>query len=260
MWRDYRAKIAVRPGYPCWMSNESTWFKGQCTLVYSCFGNYRRLVYKSSAYEVCMIFPKLIAACKIHCKSPSRRLDCLTMLDWFTVHEVTLSAYIKESAQVPSHVGCGRVHQVLLLHVQQIIQRRKSDANKQDFEIKLNLTYQAQSTPKIIKMLTKVFCTSGPNLVILAWTGDELLRGQAQNGVNFDFEITFYLRGQSQSPPKTIWILTKVCYTYGLNLVILAWTGDELPRGQARDWRTDGHTQTDRGRQRKYPKAKTGLG
>ena len=31
---------------------------------------------------------------------------------------------------------------------------------------------------------------------------------------------------------KTIGILTKVFYTYGPNLVILAWTGDELSRGQ----------------------------
>ena len=52
--------------------------------------------------------------------------------------------------------------------------------------------------------------------------GDELSHRQAQNGVNFDFEVKFYLEGQSQSPPKTIGILTKVFYTYGPNLVILA--------------------------------------
>ena len=126
---------AKKPRYPCWMSNESTLFKGKCTLFYSCFGNCRRLAYKISAYKVCTICPKLIAACKIHCKSLSRRPDGLTMLDWFTVHEATLSAYIRESTLVPSHVGCGRVHQSLLLHVPQIFQRRKSDANKQDFEI-----------------------------------------------------------------------------------------------------------------------------
>ena len=83
----------------------------------------------------------------------------------------------------------------------------------------------------------------------LAWTGDELSRRQAQNGVNFDFEVKFDLEGQGQSPPKTIGILTKVFYIYGPNLVILAETGHELSRGQARDWRTDGrtHTQTDSG-------------
>ena len=103
-------------------------------------------------------------------------------------------------------------------------------------------------------------------MVILAWTGDELSRGQAQNEVHFDFEVEFYLEGHSQSPPKTIGILTKVFYTFGPTLVILAWTDDELSRGQASanrtHRRTDGRTdtQTDRRRQRQYPKAKTGLG
>ena len=71
--------------------------------------------------------------------------------------------------------------------------------------------------------------------------GDELSHRQAQNGVNFDFEVKFDLEGQGQSPPKTIGILTKVFYTYGPNLVILAWTGDELSRRQTW-WRTDGRT------------------
>ena len=68
-----------------------------------------------------------------------------------------------------------------------------------------------------------VFCTSGPNLVVLAWTGDGLSRWQTQNGVNFDFEIKFDLEDQGSpplpSPPhpkknnKKIGILTKVYYT-----------------------------------------------
>ena len=138
---------------------------------------------------------------------------------------------------------------IRFLQVSQIFQRRKSDANKQDFENKFNLTCHAQSPLKTTGILTKVFSTSGPNLVALAWTGDELSRGQAQNGVNFDFEVKFDLEGQAQSPPKTIGILTKVFYIYSPNLVILADMGHELSRGQARDWRTDGHThrQTDAG-------------
>ena len=144
------------------------------------------------------------------------------------------------------------------LQVSQIFQRRKSDPNKQDFENKFNLTCQAQSTPKTIGILTEVFCTSGLNLVVLAWMGDELSLGQAQNGVNFYFEGKFDLEGEGQSPRKTIGILTKVFYTCVSNLVILAWTGLELSRGQASDWHTD--WQTHRRRQRQYPKAKTGLG
>ena len=70
--------------------------------------------------------------------------------------------------------------------------------------------------------------------MVLARTGDELSHGQAQNGVNFDFEVEFDLEGQGQSLPKTIGILTKVFYIYGPNLVILAERGDEL-------WRRQGH-------------------
>ena len=151
----------------------------------------------------------------------------------------------------------------MFMQVSQIFQRRKSDANKQDFENKLNLACQAQSTPKTVGILTKVFCTPGPNFVVLAWTGDELSHVQAQNGVNFDFEVKFYLEGQGQSNPKTIGILTKVFYIYGPNLVILAETGHELSRGQAniiKGWHTRTDTHLDRHRQRQYPKAKTGLG
>ena len=61
---------------------------------------------------------------------------------------------------------------------------------------------------------------------------------QTQNGVNFYFEVKFDHEDHDQSPPKTIGILTKVFYTYGPNLVILAWTGDELSRRQTW-WRTD---------------------
>ena len=78
----------------------------------------------------------------------------------------------------------------------------------------------------------------------------------------FWIEVRFDLEGQGQSPPKTIGILTKVFYTCGPNLVILAWTDDELSRGQASAYPTHGRTdtQTDRRRQRQYPKAKTASG
>ena len=100
--------------------------------------------------------------------------------------------------------------------------------------------------PKTTGILTKVSCTFCSNLVVLAWMGDVLSRGQAQNGVNFDFEVKFDLESQGQPPPKTIEILTKVFYTYASNLVILTYTGGELSRGQASDWRTDGHTYIDK--------------
>ena len=97
---------------------------------------------------------------------------------------------------------------------------------------------------------------------MLAWTGDELSRGQAQNGVKFDFEVKFDLECQGQLRPKTIGILTQVFYTYGPNSVVLAWTGDELWRGKASDYRTHGRTDghTDRHRQRKCPWPKLASG
>ena len=146
------------------------------------------------------------------------------MLDWFTVHEATLSAYIRESAYVRSHMGCGRVHQTLLLHVPQIFQRRKSDAIKQDFEIKLNLTYQAQSTPKIIRDLNQ-----GILHLWFKFGGPSLNRCWVTVQTSSKWE-TFWLWSKiwpwrpRSNTPKTIGILTKVFYTYGPNLVILAWT------------------------------------
>ena len=98
--------------------------------------------------------------------------------------------------------------------------------------------------PQNNRDLNQGFCTSGPNLVFLAQTGDELSHGQAQNRVNFDFEVKFDLKCQGPSPPKTKGILTMVFYTFGPDLAILAWTGPELSRGQATDWRTDTHTRT----------------
>ena len=38
--------------------------------------------------------------------------------------------------------------------------------------LKLNLTCYAQSTLKTMGIPTNVFCTSGPNLVVLPWTSD----------------------------------------------------------------------------------------
>ena len=93
--------------------------------------------------------------------------------------------------------------------------------------------------------------------------GGESWHGQAQNEVNLDFEVKFDLEDQSQSPFKTLGILTKAFYTYGLNFVILAWTSDELSRGQASAYRThrwtDGHTYRQT-QSTGITQAKTGLG
>ena len=104
------------------------------------------------------------------------------------------------------------------------------------FQVKFDLEGQGQLPSKTTKVLTKLFCTSGPNLVILAWMGNELWCGQAQNGVNSDFQVKFDLEGQGQLPPKTIETLTKVFCIFGPNLVkfglngsrVIAWTSKWL--------------------------------
>ena len=62
--------------------------------------------------------------------------------------------------------------------------------------------------------------------------------------LNFEFEVKFDLEGQGQPPSKTIAFLTKMFCFSGPNLVILAWTGDELSRGQTSDWYTHPWTDT----------------
>ena len=57
-------------------------------------------------------------------------------------------------------------------------------------KVKVNHTTYNHPHPPPQKTLTKVFSTSGPNLVILTWTGDELWYGQTQNGVN----LTTYVK------------------------------------------------------------------
>ena len=70
-----------------------------------------------------------------------------------------------------------------------------SSGETRKFDFLSEIEGQGQLLPKTIGNLTKVFCTSGPNLVVLASKGDELPQEQAQNGIDFDFEVTFDLEG-----------------------------------------------------------------
>ena len=58
-------------------------------------------------------------------------------------------------------------------------------------------------------------------MVVLASIGGGLWHGQAQDGIAFYFGVKFDLKGQRQSTPTTIWLLTHVFCTSGSNLVIL---------------------------------------
>ena len=108
---------------------------------------------------------------------------------------------------------------------------------KTGFKIKNEIEDQYQSIPKLTGILTELWCNTGQNLEILTSTGGGWSRGQAQNCVNFDFQVKFDLEGQGQSTLKTIGILIKLFCMSGSNLVILAKTSDKLSRGHARDWR-----------------------
>ena len=55
--------------------------------------------------------------------------------------------------------------------------------------------------PKTIGILTKVLSTFGPNLVALAWTGDELSRGQAQKGGILTLKLYLTLKVKVNHPP-----------------------------------------------------------
>ena len=126
----------------------------------------------------------------------------------------------------------------------QVILWKSSNGIKFYFQVKFDPEYQDRSTPKSIGILTILRCIFGPNLVTLAWTNDKLSCGQAQNEVKFDFQVRFDLEGQDRPPRKTIGNLTKVFCCCTPNLVILAWPDDELSCGQASDWYTHGHTDT----------------
>ena len=84
-------------------------------------------------------------------------------------------------------------------------------------KFKLEVYHAIKSTG----ILTVLRCISGPNLMIVAWTGDKLLYGQAQNGINLDLQVKFDIEDQSQSTPKTIGFLTVLRCISGPNLVIL---------------------------------------
>ena len=70
--------------------------------------------------------------------------------------------------------------------------------NNLTFLVKFDLEGQGQFSCKTTEISTKVFSTSGPNLVLLGWMGDELWCGQAQNGVIIDFDLEY----QGRLPPK----------------------------------------------------------
>ena len=69
---------------------------------------------------------------------------------------------------------------------------------KLGFKVKFYHEDQHQSIPITIRNLTKVFCTSGPYLVVLAWRGDELWCRQAQGWSTLSHTHT-HIHGHTQT-------------------------------------------------------------
>ena len=71
--------------------------------------------------------------------------------------------------------------------------------------------------------------------MIVDWTGEQLLYGQAQNGINLDLQVKFDIEDHGQSTPKTIGFLTVLRCISGPNLVILTEASEKLSCGQAQN-------------------------
>ena len=90
-------------------------------------------------------------------------------------------------------------------------------------------------------------CIFVRNLESLTLFGIDLSPGQTHKpkmGKILTFKFNLSLKVNFNHPIKKIRILIKVFYISDPNLVILAWTVDELSHGQAHDWRTHGHKYT----------------
>ena len=108
-------------------------------------------------------------------------------------------------------------------------------SKKNAFTIENEIEADSLSRRKSTGILTVLRSISGPNLVIVAWTGDKLLYGQAQNGKNLDLQVIFDIENQGQSTPKTIGFLTILRCISGPNLMILTETSEKLSCGQAQN-------------------------
>ena len=89
------------------------------------------------------------------------------------------------------------------LQVSQIFKRRKSDANKQDFlkivKFDKSSSINPQNHRDLDQGILQLWFKFGDPSLKGWWV---IAHGQAQDGVNFDFEVKFDLEGQGQSPPK----------------------------------------------------------
>ena len=136
--------------------------------------------------------------------------------------------------------------------------RANKFSRKTGFKIENEIEDQNQSIPKLIKILTPVFCTFGPNVVILAWTSDELSCRQAQNGVNFDLKLNLTLKVTVNHPQNNT-DLNQGLYHLWSKFGDPSLNGWGVITQTSWGWCTHTDTHTNRHRQLQYWKAKTGL-
>ena len=152
---------------------------------------------------------------------------------------------------------------LITLHIHVLLQRHRSWWPK--FWLPTLVLYLTDKTPlyttQVLGFCITVFCQTITLAKSLSYEVSFMSICE-----NIDPVITaphcthvFDLGGDGQAdPPQKIRILINFCIS-GPNLVILAWTGGELSRGQAQGWFRHRHKQMDKRRQWQYLKAKTGL-
>ena len=110
--------------------------------------HYRMLAYKISACEVCIIWRKPTEALKKPLPIAESRTGKPAMVTLIkTLFQSPWHDLVDEHLYTQPFTMWNRLRFHPFLQVTQTFQRRKRAANKQDFEIKLNLTYQAKSPP-----------------------------------------------------------------------------------------------------------------
>ena len=117
------------------------------------------------------------------------------------------------------------------------------------FKVRFDLEGQGQLFLKTIGILTKVLCTSGPNLLILAWMADELWCGQAPKMCKFGLlSSIWHWRSRSIAPKNNrdlnqavLHLLSKFGVSSLNRWRFMARTSSGLT-----DTHIDSHTHTDR--------------
>ena len=137
--------------------------------------------------------PRLKEESKVRCQS---LVVLLIHVDWFSQNHVKSHDSQKISVFWSNSIDHNIDYQLKCL----LIVDGKTNVQSQAVKAKTNsmawqklfhqmYTLQAMVMPKLIEVLTFLKCISGPNLEVLTFMSGKLSRRQAQNNVNFGFEV-----------------------------------------------------------------------